>query len=107
MRQQLKPCKYCGFKALRQSDEDCPNNPKNRRNTMKLTPIKANMTEVEIGDKTVLFSYKTPVAYHLMGHGYIKTNKKWSTTTTRHINQWLNGNNADEVDQNILDNLIK
>lgn len=30
---------------------------------MKLNPIGSNMTEIEVGDKTILFSYKTPVAY--------------------------------------------
>lgn len=26
-----RPCKYCGFPAARQSDEDCPSNPANRQ----------------------------------------------------------------------------
>lgn len=57
---------------------------------MNLTPIKANMTEVHLNDKvTVLFSYKTPVAAWISGEGYLRTDKKWSRTTTRHINQWL------------------
>lgn len=81
---------------------------------MKLTPIKANMTEVQIGDKRVLFSYKTPVAYYQDGKAY-QTNKKWSQTTTRHINQWFGSmipNPKDilmgfKVDQDVLDNLIK
>lgn len=55
---------------------------------MKLNPIGSNMTEVEIGDKTVLFSYKTPVAYYDGTWLYITT-KKWSKTTTSHINKWL------------------
>ena len=78
---------------------------------MKLTPIKANMNELTIGDKTILFSYKTPVAYHNVGGMlYFKTNKKWSNTTTRHINQWTckgNGIKIVEIDQEVLDNLIK
>jgi hypothetical protein len=55
---------------------------------MKLTPIKANMNEVEIGDKTILFSYKTPVAY-IDGLKAYRTERKWSQTTTKHINGWL------------------
>ncbi len=82
---------------------------------MKLTPIASNMTEIEIGNKTVLFSYKTPVAYHEAGVGFYKTNKYWSRTTSKHINQWLKENNCDgnlgdmlrEVSQETLDNLIK
>jgi hypothetical protein len=80
---------------------------------MKLNPIKSNMTEIELGEYTVLFSYKTPVAYHLAGVGYAKTRKHWSVTTSRHINQWLKlngysqerGDGLTEVDQDVLDNL--
>lgn len=81
---------------------------------MNLRPIKANMNEVEVGNITVLFSYKTPVAYHEAGVGYAKTNKYWSQTTNRHINQWLKLNGYDaargdglrEVDQEALDKLL-
>lgn len=57
---------------------------------MTLNPIKANMTELDLGNGTrVLFSYKTPVAMlHSDGMTY-RTDKKWSVTTSRHINQWL------------------
>ncbi len=62
---------------------------------MQLTPIKANMNEVEIDGMRILFSYKTPVAALVREevdglvtwHQY-RTDKKWSNTTTRHINQW-------------------
>ncbi len=82
---------------------------------MNLNPLAANMTEIEIGDKTILFSYKTPVAYHEAGIGYAKTSKYWSSTTSRHINKWLKLNGYDEnrgdglreVDQTELDNLVK
>lgn len=82
---------------------------------MKLNPIASNMTEVEIGDKIVLFSYKTPVAYHEAGVGYAKTSKHWSVTTSRHINKWLKlngynpimGDGLREVEQVELDNLVK
>ena len=43
--------------------------------TMKLNAIGSNRTELTIGDYTVLFSYDTPVAYHLTGVGYFKTDK--------------------------------
>lgn len=57
---------------------------------MNLNPIKANMTELDLGNGTVvLFSYKTPVACrHSDGMTY-RTDKKWSVTTSRHINTWL------------------
>lgn len=81
---------------------------------MNLTPLGANKTELEIGDLTILFSYKTPVAYHQAGIGYAKTNKFWSRTTSKHITQWLRANGFDkergdglrEVPQEQLDRLI-
>jgi len=47
------------------------------------------MAEIEVGNKTILFSYKTPVAYYAPEVGYFVTKKHWSATTTRHINKWL------------------
>lgn len=58
---------------------------------MNLKPIKQNMNEVETNGLRLLFSYKTPVAVLIKEgdswHQY-KTDKKWSVTTSRHINQW-------------------
>ena len=74
---------------------------------MKLTPIAANRTQLNLNDGTeVFFSYKTPVAARLSTYRYIRTATKWSQTTTRHINQWLEGVTAEVVDQSILDNLV-
>ena len=74
---------------------------------MKLTPIAANQTQLNLNDGTeIFFSYKTPVAAKLPNYDYIRTATKWSTTTTRHINQWLEGVTAEVVDQSILDNLV-
>lgn len=55
---------------------------------MKLRNLGANQTEVTVGDKTVLFSYNTPVAYSDGTWTYV-TSKKWSVTTSRHINKWI------------------
>lgn len=84
---------------------------------MKLKPLASNMTELELEDygKTkVLFSYQTPVAalnlsptwYEKYGCAMIRTNKKWSVTTSKHINKWLDGAKAVEVPQETLDNLV-
>ena len=58
---------------------------------MNLTPIAANMTELELDGMKILFSYKTPVAVLIkdgdVWHQY-KTDCRWSRTTTRHINKW-------------------
>ena len=74
---------------------------------MKLTPIAANRTQLNLNDGTEIFwSYETPVAAKLPNYDYIRTATKWSTTTTKHINQWLEGVHAKTVDQEILNNLV-
>ena len=76
-------------------------------NQMQLTPIAANQTQLNLNDGTeVFFSYRTPVAAKLPNYDYIRTATKWSTTTTRHINKWLEGVIAETVDQSVLDNLV-
>ena len=74
---------------------------------MQLTPIASNMTEVETKDARILFSYRTPVAAYVFGRGYVKTEKWYSVTTTRHINKWLPENGTvKEVEQTYLDNFV-
>ena len=56
---------------------------------MNLKPLGSNKTQLDLSDGTsVLFSYKTPVAAFVPGVGYVKTEKKWSVTTSKHISQW-------------------
>ena len=77
---------------------------------MQLTPIASNMTEVETSEARILFSYSTPVAAYVYGEGYVRTEKWWSVTTSRHINKWLDlryGETAKEVSQTYLDNLVQ
>ena len=79
------------------------------------------MTELEFGDGTlVLISYETPVAARVFefasennGCALFRTSKKWSATTTKHINKWLRSNfsedapkRAGEVPQEFFDNLL-
>mgnify|MGYP003321587241 CR=1 FL=1 len=75
---------------------------------MKLTPIAANQNEVSINDGTqIFFSYRTPVAAYLPEKGYVRTNKFWSVTTSRHINKWLKGiTEVTEVPQEYLTELV-
>jgi hypothetical protein len=64
---------------------------------MKLKPIASNMTEIETaGGISVLFSYSTPVACHIQGEGYYRTDKHHSGPIRRQINKWLaiNGGTA-------------
>ena len=73
---------------------------------MQLTPIASNMTEVETSEARILFSYRTPVAAYIFGEGFVKTEQYWSVTTSKHINQWLEGVNAKEVNQEFISNLV-
>ena len=74
---------------------------------MLLTPIASNMTEIETDDARILFSYRTPVAAYVFGVGYVKTDKWWSVTTSRHINKWIGNCTTREVSQTYLDNLVQ
>ena len=76
---------------------------------MKLTPIAANQTELTLNNGTqVFFSYKTPVAAYCSESGkFIRTNYKWSVTTSRHINKWLDGRVAVEVSQQCIESLAQ
>lgn len=74
---------------------------------MTLKRLGASTTEVKLSnDTTVLVSYETPVAAFIPGKGYVKTAKKWSRTTSKHITKWLNGFAATEVPQSDLDSLL-
>ena len=74
---------------------------------MHLQPIANNQNALHLDNgTTVFFSYSTPVAaYDSHLNEYIKTKKKWSVTTSRHISRWLDGVEAQAVDQCILDQL--
>jgi hypothetical protein len=72
---------------------------------MNLTPLGSNQTQLDLADgTTVFFSYRTPVAC-LTDNGYYRTSKKWSVTTSRHINKWLGGVLAKEQPQEYFDSL--
>ena len=74
---------------------------------MQLKTIAANQTQLNLSNGTEIFlSYETPVAAKLPDYEYIRTATKWSVTTSRHINKWLEGVNATEVDQEVLNNLV-
>jgi len=70
--------------ALRQSQQQ------RERTTMKLKQIASNQTELSLPcGAVVFFSYETPVAAMLPSGRYIRTKKKWSVTTSKHLNKWL------------------
>lgn len=74
---------------------------------MKLNKLGPNQTEITTANGTVVFfSYNTPVAANLSNGGFIRTENKYSTTTSKHINKWLEGRSAEVVSQETLNNLV-
>jgi hypothetical protein len=85
---------------------------------MQLKQLGPNQTEVVINARLmVFFSYETPVACYIapgrkLGSipanvsGYYRTNQKFSRTTSRHINKWLNGVSSSEMDQKFFTDLV-
>lgn len=73
--------------------------------TNQIKVIGSNQTEVKQSNGTTIFySYNTPVVALVSGVWY-KTTKKWSNTTSKHINAYLDGIQAQGVDQSFFDNL--
>lgn len=54
----------------------------------------------------LLYSYSTPVAGHQSDMGYFRTKTYYSSTTSRHINNYLGTVKAQVVDQSWIDNLV-
>ena len=49
----------------------------------------ANVTIVNLNDgRSVCLSYGVPVAAFIPYRGYVKTDRKWSVTTSKHANQF-------------------
>ena len=72
---------------------------------LSINHIGSNMTELSFSGGKVLFSYNTPVAFiDKSGYQYA-TSKKWSATTSKHINKWLYGA-KDLKPQEFFDNLV-
>ena len=71
---------------------------------LHLSNIGSNQTELTANGVKVLFSYQTPVAAWINGE-YFKTDKKYSKTTTKHINNWVHL--AIEKPEDFFDNLVK
>jgi len=80
---------------------------------MKVKSLGSNKTELELKDLSILVSYSTPVAaIRYNGKGAIKTNKFWSVTTSKHINQWLDSRGYNPgivptIDQEYFDQLLE
>ncbi len=74
---------------------------------MKIKQLGSNQVEVVIpGKARVLFSYNTPVAAFIEGRGWVKTNRFYSKTTSKHINEYLQGLEYETIEQSELDELV-
>ena len=74
---------------------------------MKIKQLGSNQVELVIpGKARVLFSYNTPVAAFIEGRGWVKTNRFYSVTTSKHINKYLQGLEYETVEQSELDELV-
>jgi len=74
---------------------------------MKLRQVKSNVTELTIGDTVIMFSYQTPVAGY-DDHGAFRTDRKYSVTTSRQINQYLGGKEVGRtVSQDYINSLVE
>ena len=76
---------------------------------MFLKKIGSNMQTIELEDGTlILFSYETPVAGFVPGHGWVRTSRFYSSTTSKHINKFLKSvdKHAVEVPQEVLSSAV-
>ena len=74
---------------------------------MQIKPIASNMTELEVNNTTILFSYSTPVAGY-SDEGAFRTDKYYSVTTSKHINKYLGGKDVGKVvPQSYIDALVE
>ena len=73
---------------------------------MKLRLIGSNQTELDLGFAQVFFSYETPVAARITDGSLIRTEQKYSVTTSKHINKWLDGCEHTLVPQQRIDWLL-
>ncbi len=73
---------------------------------MKLNPVGSNMNEIEVDGKSILFSYKTPVA-GWDDEGAFRSEDWFSMTTTKHINKYLGGKDVGrKVSQSYIEGLV-
>ena len=74
---------------------------------LNLKSIGSNMTELEVGNTSILFSYQTPVAGY-DDQGAFRSNDWFSMTTTKHINKYLGGKDVGKkVPQSYIDALVE
>jgi hypothetical protein len=74
---------------------------------MKLNILGANKTEITTSAGVVVFfSYNTPVAAQTAEGALLKSEQKYSVTTSKHVTQWLEGREALLVSQETIDLML-
>ena len=82
---------------------------------MRISVPGSNQLELETRAHRIFFSYETPVAFHVKSTGRWFRSKfkpdgaRWSRTTVKHINAWLNRagpNHVETVEQSELESLL-
>lgn len=73
---------------------------------MELKMIAPNQVVVTTDKAKILFSYDTPVCAYSYLDGFVKSDKFYSATTTRHINKWVDGRPIKTISQSEFDALL-
>ena len=73
---------------------------------MKLERLGESKTLLTLSSGSEIFySYNTPVAAKVSGDLF-RTKEYYSRTTLNHITQYLNGRNAEEVEQSFINQIV-
>ena len=73
---------------------------------MKIKRLGASKTLLALpSGSEIFYSYNTPVACKVSGDLY-RTKEYYSRTTSKHISQYLNGRNAEEVEQSFINQIV-
>ena len=73
---------------------------------LNIKNIGSNMSELEVGGKSILFSYQTPVAGY-DDQGAFRSEDFFCVTTSKHINKYLGGKDVGRtVPQTYIEGLV-
>ena len=73
---------------------------------LNIKNVRSNMSELEVGGKSILFSYQTPVAGY-DDDGAFRSEDFFSVTTSKHINKYLGGKDVGrKVPQTYIEGLV-
>ena len=73
---------------------------------MKIKRLGASKTLLALpSGSEIFYSYDTPVAAQVSGELF-RTKEYYSRTTSKHISQYLNGRNAEEVEQSFINQIV-